>query len=82
MVGNKKDLEEKRQISFEEGQKFALENNYFFMETSCLKNVNVFEVFSTIIGLTKRNMKGDNVTKEKTEKTNLKGKENKECNII
>ena len=82
LIGNKKDLKKERKISFEEGQKFASKNNYFFMETSCLKNENVFEAFSTIIGLTKRNMEGDNEIKEKTEKTNLKDKENKECNII
>jgi len=49
LIGNKSDKEEKREITFEEGQNLAIENNYFFMETSCLKNENVFEAFEKII---------------------------------
>jgi GTPase SAR1 family protein len=49
LVGNKTDLLEKKEISFYEGEKLALENNYFFMETSCLNNWNVFKVFEIVI---------------------------------
>ncbi len=45
LIGNKSDKENERVISFEEGQNFANNNNYFFMETSCLKNENVYEAF-------------------------------------
>ena len=49
LIGNKSDKEKEREITFEEGQNLAIENNYFFMETSCLKNENVFEAFEKII---------------------------------
>lgn len=38
LVGNKSDLEEQRQISNDEGQTFARDNQMFFMETSALTN--------------------------------------------
>ena len=46
LIGNKSDLEDKREVSKEIGLKFANENNYFFRETSCL-NISsmVFETF-------------------------------------
>ena len=49
LLGNKNDEEEYRKVSTEEGYKFALENNYIFMETSCKKNENVYEVFENAI---------------------------------
>ena len=48
----KKDLEDQRVISPEEGAGLALENDYIFMETSCLKNSNVASAFETLIELT------------------------------
>ena len=52
LLGNKTDLEDKRVISPEEGAGLALENDYIFMETSCLKNSNVASAFETLIELT------------------------------
>ena len=52
LIGNKKDLEDRRIISFEEANNFALLNNYIHMETSCLRNENVFEAFEKIIEIT------------------------------
>ena len=49
LVGNKTDLENERKVSFEEGINLAYLNNYLFIETSCLKNENVYEVFEKII---------------------------------
>lgn len=57
LVGNKKDMEIKRQVDFDEGSIFALENNYLFMEVSCLKYENVYEVFQTIVEETLLNKK-------------------------
>ena len=37
-----------------EGADFAFENNYIFMETSCLENRNVADSFETLIELTYR----------------------------
>ena len=49
LIGNKSDLEERREVTTEEGFKFASENKYMFKETSCLKNENVYEAFEKII---------------------------------
>ena len=51
LVGNKSDLEEKREVSFQEANDFASLNNYIHIQTSCLKNENVFEAFEKIIGI-------------------------------
>ena len=49
LLGNKTDLEENREIKPEEGAGLSLENDYIFMETSCLKNENVASAFETLI---------------------------------
>ena len=38
LLGNKFDLEGKREVSLEEGIKLALDEKFKFKETSCLKN--------------------------------------------
>ena len=38
LLGNKTDLELLRQVSINEGKSLAEDNNYVFMEVSCLKN--------------------------------------------
>ena len=49
LLGNKTDKENKRQVSCEEGMALALEENYEFKESSCLKNINVVEAFESLI---------------------------------
>ncbi len=49
MIGNKSDLEDIREISYEEASNFASSNNYYYIETSCLENKNVFQAFEKII---------------------------------
>ena len=51
LLGNKTDLEDQREVSSIEGADFAFENNYIFMETSCLENRNVADSFETLIEL-------------------------------
>ena len=51
LVGNKTDLEDKREISYNEGANLAFLNNFLFIETSCLKNENVYEAFEKIIAI-------------------------------
>ena len=57
LLGNKTDLEYKREVSAEEGANLALINNYIFLETSCLKNENVAGAFETLIEITNREAK-------------------------
>ena len=45
LIGNKSDLDQKRQVSFEEGQQFANEHNLVFLETSAKTAANVEEAF-------------------------------------
>ena len=45
LIGNKSDLEDQREVSFEEASKFAEENNLLFLETSAKSGDNVEEAF-------------------------------------
>jgi Ras-related protein Rab-2A len=45
LIGNKSDLNHRRQVSVEEGQRFAEENGLIFMETSAKTAFNVEEAF-------------------------------------
>ena len=57
LLGNNTDLEDKREVKSEEGAAFALENNYNFMETSCMKNTNVANAFQTLLEMTNIDIK-------------------------
>ena len=46
LIGNKKDLEDKRQVTYEEGEAFAKENGLMFLETSAKTAFNVVEAFN------------------------------------
>lgn len=45
LVGNKKDLEEEREVTFLEASRFAQDNELLFLETSALTGDNVEETF-------------------------------------
>ena len=45
LIGNKIDLEEQREVSFEEGNKFAKDNNMLFFETSAKNGDNIENIF-------------------------------------
>ncbi|XP_022245484.1 ras-related protein Rab-4B isoform X1 [Limulus polyphemus] len=45
LVGNKKDLEDDREVTFLEASRFAQENELMFLETSALSGENVEEAF-------------------------------------
>ena len=79
IAGNKSDLEEKRQVKKEEGEKFASDNNLKFYETSAKddKNINiVFELLSNEIvndeKTIKRNKRSSQVLKKKNAKVEKK----------
>ncbi len=63
LLGNKSDLEDQRKVSSDEGAALALENDYIFMETSCLKNTNVSHDFKTLIELNKIEAKKNHINK-------------------
>lgn len=46
LVGNKADLEHRRQVSREEGENFAKEHGLMFIETSAKESINVEEAFT------------------------------------
>ncbi|KAM7104365.1 ras-related protein Rab-17 isoform 1-T2 [Molossus nigricans] len=48
LVGNKTDLSEEREVTFEEGEQFAQSHSLLFMETSAMLDHRVTEVFSTL----------------------------------
>ena len=70
LLGNKADLEEKREVTIDEGAGLALEGNFKFKETSCVKNENVADAFEALIELW-------NFENHKKEKEKEKGKEKK-----
>ena len=45
LIGNKSDLDARRQVSTEEGERFAKEHGLIFMETSAKTAFNVEESF-------------------------------------
>ncbi len=48
MVGNKCDMEDRRQVTFEEGQEFASQFSMPFLETSAKATQNVEMAFDTM----------------------------------
>lgn len=49
LIGNKKDLREKRQVSSEIAKEFCKNENLYFIETSALSSSNVTIAFETLI---------------------------------
>ena len=46
LIGNKCDLQGKRGVSYDEGEKFANDNNLLFFETSAKDGININEAFT------------------------------------
>jgi GTPase SAR1 family protein len=49
LVGNKSDLEDRREVDFEEAQLFANNHGMSFIETSALDSSNVEQAFIQVI---------------------------------
>ena len=73
LLGNKSDLENYRKIKPEIAANFAVKQGYIFMETSCEKNKNVADAFTTLI-------ENANIRMKKNEESNTKRKKNKQLN--
>ena len=48
LVGNKKDLEEQRSVTYAEGEQFAEENGMMFLESSAKTKVNHQKIFTDL----------------------------------
>ena len=64
LLGNKKDMEDKRKVSYEEANNLALKYNFVFKEASCTENQNVFDIFQNIIELTYFELKKNEESKD------------------
>ena len=49
LLGNKTDLEEIRQVTSEEGIDLAKQEQYIFLESSCIRNINVANAFEVLV---------------------------------
>ena len=49
LIGNKCDLEDKRKIAKEDGEKQAKDNGFLFFETSCRDNINIQETINALV---------------------------------
>lgn len=49
IVGNKCDLEDRRQVSYQDGEEIANRNNGVFFETSAKCRINVLDIFTSIV---------------------------------
>lgn len=87
LIGNKLDLNYDREVSVDEGSKLAIEYKFNnFKETSCVDNINVINIFQSIIEITKFEMKKNNNKNDKKENIKIKKtpnvkttKKNKSC---
>lgn len=61
LVGNKSDLTHLREVSKEDGEAFANENDLIFFETSCLSSENVDTAFKELLSkISEKNTRFDN----------------------
>lgn len=56
LIGNKTDLENKRQVSYSEGLKFANDNDLYFMESSAKNNMDITQIFIKVTELIYENI--------------------------
>ena len=75
LLGNKTDLNEKREISLKDGADLAQKNGYIFMESSCVDNYNVSNAFETLIQITNTELEKNNSRKLKIKPMNNKKKD-------
>jgi small GTP-binding protein len=57
LIGNKNDLDEKRDITYDEGKNFAQKHNMLFFETSAKNGNNIDEIFKESVEYINNNIK-------------------------
>ena len=80
LIGNKIDLSNQRQITKLEAENFAQKENVVYLETSALKNMNVYDVFTSLLNDIYQAKKEENKDKlflEKAENIGLQNNSNK-----
>lgn len=87
LVGNKCDLEEDREISYEKGQQLAKELKCPFLEASAKTRLNVVEAFETLVHEIKRfrnQTPGNDVVTEdpNKDKANKAKAKRRGCNLL
>ena len=84
LLGNKIDKKNERVVTYEEGIALALQENYEFKESSCLKNKNVTGAFEDLLerwNFQNHKMEKKSMTR-KNSKDDLQKKKNLEFDII
>lgn len=71
LVGNKTDLENRREVSFDEGKELAEKYNVEFFETSVLKSQQINDCFNHIIDTAYKNIASDPEFNEVTNDANV-----------
>ena len=56
LVGNKNDLENLREVSYDEGEEFAKNNNMIFFETSAKTGLNITKIFEKTTQIISKNI--------------------------
>jgi len=78
LLGNKKDLNNQREVRYKEASDFVLSNEYMFIETSCKTYENVYEAFEKIIEVAFEEIHKKELIKNNYDENKKKPK----CNII
>jgi GTPase SAR1 family protein len=71
LVGNKSDLEESREVPYQEGLNFALQNNIEFYECSSLTGQNVEDAVFRMIRLMRNTVTNPNFVSSNTRPNHL-----------
>ena len=73
LLGNKTDLKDDRKVDIQEAINIAINEDYIYKETSCIKNENVADAFETIVEILNINNK-KNIKKRRLSKEDIKNK--------
>lgn len=81
LIGNKIDLENIRTISKEDGEKFAVDNNMLFLETSALDSTNIQAAFTLIVKEICENYESDDFDDNKKQGRKIKAEKTRKIRL-